>query len=112
MLNYAFVILASITVVTSFRLVGMLLISALIVIPNITAMMLGKGFKKTVLISMAISVSSVISGILVSYSFNVAPSGTIVVIAVGFLVTTLILKSTGILRKVDIKTPSKISHNS
>ena len=90
----------------------MLLISALIVIPNITAMMLGKGFKKTVLISMAISVSSVISGILVSYSFNVAPSGTIVVIAVGFLVTTLILKSTGILRKVDIKTPSKITHNS
>ena len=53
LLNYAFVILASITVVTSMRLVGILLISALIVIPNITAMMFGKGFKKTVGISMA-----------------------------------------------------------
>ena len=112
LLNYAFVILAAITVVTSFRLVGMLLISALVVIPNITAMMYGKGFKKTVCISLGISVFSVISGILVSYFFNVAASGTIVIIAVGILIGTLVLKSTGILRKVDIKTPSKITHNS
>jgi len=112
LLNYAFVVLASITVVTSMRLVGILLISALIVIPNITAMMFGKGFKKTVFISMSISVISVVSGILVSYFLNVAPSGTIVVIAVGILVGTLILKSTGLLRKVDIKKPSEITHNS
>ena len=112
LLNYAFVILAAITVVTSFRLVGMLLISALVVIPNITAMMYGKGFKKTVFISLVISVFSVISGILVSYFFNVAASGTIVIITVGILIGTLVLKSTGILRKVEIKTPSKITHNS
>ena len=112
LLNYAFVILAAITVVTSFRLVGMLLISALVVNPNITAMMYGKGFKKTVCISLGISVFSVISGILVSYFFNVAASGTIVIITVGILIGTLVLKSTGILRKVEIKTPSKITHNS
>ena len=112
LLNYAFVILASITVVTSMRLVGILLISALIVIPNITAMMFGKGFKKTVCISMGISVISVIGGILLSYSINLAPSGTIVVIAVGILVGTLVLKSTGLLQKVDIQNPSEITHNS
>ena len=112
LLNYAFVILASITVVTSMRLVGILLISALIVIPNITAMMFGKGFKKTVCISMGISVISVIGGILLSYFLNLAPSGTIVVIAVGILVGTLVLKSTGLLQKVDIKKPSEITHNS
>ena len=112
LLNYAFVILASITVVTSMRLVGILLISALIVIPNITAMMFGKGFKKTVCISMGISTISVIGGILLSYSLNLAPSGTIVVIAVGILVGTLVLKSTGLLQKIDIKNPSEITHNS
>ena len=112
LLNYAFVVLASITVVTSMRLVGILLISALIVIPNITAMMFGKGFKKTVFISMSIAVISVISGILVSYFLNVAPSGTIVVIAVGILIGTLVLKSAGILGKIDIKKPSEITHNS
>ena len=112
LLNYAFVVLASITVVTSMRLVGILLISALIVIPNITAMMFGKGFKITVFISMSIAVISVISGILVSYFLNVAPSGTIVVIAVGILIGTLVLKSAGILGKIDIKKPSEITHNS
>ena len=112
LLNYAFVVLASITVVTSMRLVGILLISALIVIPNITAMQFGKGFKKTVFISMSISVISVVSGILVSYFLNVATSGTIVVIAVGILVGTLLLKSTGLLGKIDIKNPSKLTHNS
>ena len=61
---------------------------------------------------MSISVISVVSGILVSYFLNVAPSGTIVVIAVGILIGTLILKSTGLLRKVDIKKPSEITHNS
>ena len=111
LLNYAFVVLASITVVTSMRLVGILLISALIVIPNITAMMFGKGFKKTVCISMGISVISVIGGILLSYSLNLAASGTIVVIAVGILVGTLVLKSTGILGKIDIKKPSEITHH-
>ena len=112
LLNYAFVVLASITVVTSMRLVGILLISALIVIPNITAMQFGKGFTKTVFISMSISVISVVSGILVSYFLNVAPSGTIVMIAVGILIGTLVLKSTGLLGKIDIKNPSKLTHNS
>lgn len=112
LLNYVFVILAAITVVTSMRLVGILLISALIVIPNITAMMLGKGFKKTVGIAMSISVISVVSGILLSYYYNVAPSGTIVMIAVAILVGTLAARSAGLLSKSDIKKQSKITHNS
>ena len=111
LLNYAFVVLASITVVTSMRLVGILLISALIVLPNITAMMFGKGFKKTLGISMLISVSSVISGILLSYYYNVAPSGTIVVIAVGILVSVLLLKSAGLISKIEMKKHSQLSHS-
>ena len=111
-LNYAFVILASVTVVTSMRLVGILLISALIVIPNISAMMFGKGFKKTVIISMSISVISVISGILLSYYYNVAPSGTIVMIAVAILIGVLAARSAGLISKVDIKKQPEITHNS
>jgi zinc transport system permease protein len=98
-LNYIFVILASITVITSMRLVGILLISALVVLPNITSMMFGKGFKKTVIISISISVFSVVSGIILSYYLDLAPSGTIVMITVAILVGTLIAKYTGIIGK-------------
>lgn len=112
LLNYAFVVLAAVTVVTSMRLVGILLISALIVIPNISAMMFGKGFKQTVGISMLISVVSVVGGILLSYYYNLAPSGIIVIVAVSILVGILLARSAGIIRKVDIKKKSEITHNS
>ena len=99
LLNYLFVILAAVTVVTSMRLVGILLISALIVIPNISAMMLGKGFKKTVCISMTFSTLSVIVGIILSYYFDLAPSGTIVLIAVSILLLIMSAKSAIFSRK-------------
>jgi zinc transport system permease protein len=91
-LNYIFVILASVTVITSMRLVGILLISALIVLPNITSMMFGKGFKKTILMSICISIFSVVAGIILSFYLDLAPSGTIVMISVAILVGTLIIK--------------------
>ena len=74
LLNYLFVVLASVTVVTSMRLVGILLISALIVIPNITAMLFGMGFKRTVGISVSMSVFSAAFGIILSYYLDIAPS--------------------------------------
>jgi zinc transport system permease protein len=98
-LNYLFVVLASITVITSIRLVGVLLISSLIVIPNITAMMFGKGFKKTALISAIVGVFSVLSGITISYVLNLAPGGTIVLISIGTFLATVASKYSIILNK-------------
>lgn len=105
-LNYIFVILASVTVITSMRLVGVLLISALIVLPNITSIMFGKSFKKTVAISVSISVFSVVVGIITSYYLDLAPSGTIVMISVAILVGTLTAKYFGIIgrtREIKVK---------
>ena len=98
-LNYLFVVLASITVITSIRLVGVLLISSLIVIPNITAMMFGKGFKRTALISAIVGVFSVLSGITISYVLNLAPGGTIVLISIGTFLATVASKYSIILIK-------------
>jgi zinc transport system permease protein len=91
-LNYLFIVLAGFTVITSVRLVGVLLISSLIVIPNITAMMLGKGFKKTLLISISIAVVSVVGGIVISYVMNLAPGGTIVIISVSIFLAVICIK--------------------
>jgi zinc transport system permease protein len=91
-LNYVFIVLASLTVIASMRLVGILLISSLIVIPNITAMMFGAGFKRTSLISVFISMISVVSGITLSYILNSAPSGTIVLISISIFLTTFVAK--------------------
>ncbi|MFZ0511740.1 MAG: metal ABC transporter permease, partial [Candidatus Nitrosopolaris sp.] len=100
-LNYLFIGLASLAVISSLRLVGVLLISSLIVIPNITAMMFGKGFKKTALISIIIAVSSVLLGIVVSYIANLAPGGIIVLLTIFILLGTIGGKS--ILKKIQIR---------
>ncbi|NNM03081.1 MAG: metal ABC transporter permease, partial [Nitrosopumilus sp.] len=80
-------------------LVGVLLISALFVIPNVTAIMYGKGFKQTAIISMSLSIFSVIVGILVSYILDITPAGTIVLISIGLLAGTMGIKSAGLLSK-------------
>jgi zinc transport system permease protein len=98
-LNYLFVVLASITVITSIRLVGVLLISSLTVIPNITAIMFGKGFKKTVLISALVGVFSVLSGITISYILNLSPGGTVVLISIGIFLASVASKYSIILIK-------------
>ena len=64
-INYLIIFMAGITVVTSIQLVGVLLISALFVIPNVTAIMYGRGFKQTAILSMSFSVFSVVVGILI-----------------------------------------------
>ena len=91
-INYLFIVLASITVITSIRLVGVLLISSLVVIPNITAIMFGKGFKKTIAISVSLSVFSVVTGIIISFILNLAPGGTIVLTSIFTFFSTISVK--------------------
>jgi len=96
-LNYLIVLIAGITVVTSIQLVGILLISALFVIPNVSAILYGRGFKQTAIISIAFAVSAVLAGIFLSYAFNITPSGTIVLLSITILGVSLGLKSKGII---------------
>ena len=98
-INYLIVFMAGITVVTSIQLVGVLLISALFVIPNVTAIMYGKGFKQTAIISISFSIFSVVVGILISYVFDITPAGTIVLLSISLLAVTMIIKSAGLLSK-------------
>ena len=98
-INYLIIFMAGLTVVTSIQLVGVLLISALFVIPNVTAIMYGRGFKQTAIISMSFSVFSVLTGILISYIFDITPAGTIVLFSIGLLAATMGIKSLGLLSK-------------
>jgi zinc transport system permease protein len=101
LINYIFIVLSAITVVTSIRLVGVLLISALIVLPNITALLFGRGFKKTALISVCLAIGSVVFGIVVSYIVNVPPAGAVVLVNVGVFLGSILVR--GIIRSIQFK---------
>lgn len=90
-LNLVVVVLAAIAVALSIRIVGVLLIGALMVIPVISAMQLGKGFKTTLLLSVVFSLVSVVAGLFVSYYFNLASGGAVVLVALLIFFASLIL---------------------
>lgn len=76
--NILTAVLTAITIVLGMRMMGSLLISALIVFPPLTAMRIFKSFKKVTVFSAIIAVFCFFSGMIVSYILN-TPSGATVV---------------------------------
>lgn len=91
-INTLLIILSALTVSLSIPIVGVLLISALIVIPVVSALQFKTGFVKTILIAQTISVFSVIAGIVISFYFDLASGGTIVFITLVFFVLSYLLR--------------------
>jgi zinc transport system permease protein len=86
LINTILIILAAITVSLSIPIVGVLLISALIVVPVVSALQLKKSFIKTILYAEIISLFSVISGIFASFYLNLSTGGTIVLIMLAIFI--------------------------
>lgn len=80
--NVLVVALAAITVTVSMRTVGLLLVSALMVVPVATANHLVVGFRRSMQVAMGLGVVAAVSGTIGSYEFDTAPGALIVVIAI------------------------------
>lgn len=80
-INLLIIFLAAITVSLAIPIVGTLLISALIVIPVVTALQLKTSFVKTIIYAEIISIFSVVAGIFISFYLNLSSGGTIVLIS-------------------------------
>jgi zinc transport system permease protein len=91
-INLLLITLAALTVSLAIPIIGILLISALIVIPVVSALQFRKSFKQTILIAEIISITSVISGIFVSFYLNLSTGGTIVLIALGIFFLSLFFR--------------------
>ncbi len=91
-INLLLIILTAFTVSLAIPIVGILLISALIVLPVITALQYHKSFTRTIILAEGISLLSVFSGIVISFYLDLATGGTIVLISLIIFIITLIFK--------------------
>jgi zinc transport system permease protein len=82
-LNILLAVMAAITVTVAMRVVGLLLVSALMVVPVATAQQLVRGFRATVLVALGVGVVASLAGVLGSYYADTAPGAMIVVVALG-----------------------------
>jgi zinc transport system permease protein len=79
-INAMLVLLTAVTVVLAMNVVGILLVSALLVLPAVTALQLARGFAHAMLIAALTGVCSVVAGIFVSLMLNL-PTGAAIVMA-------------------------------
>jgi zinc transport system permease protein len=80
-LNLMLTVLVAVTVVVAMRVVGILLTSALIVIPSITGLRLARNFQETLRIAVGCSLGSVLVGMVASFYINIAAGGATVLTA-------------------------------
>jgi ABC-type Mn2+/Zn2+ transport system permease subunit len=76
--------LVALTVVISIKVVGIVLVSALIVTPAAAAYQLSEDFRRMMALAVLIGVTSAIGGLLLSYALDTASGATIVLLATLF----------------------------
>ncbi len=89
-------VLTALVVVVGMQVVGILLVSALMVIPVAAAHLLRRGFRATLAWAVAFSVLAVFGGLALSFYLDIAPGGTIVMAAVAIYLAVLAFSGAGI----------------
>ena len=84
-INIILFILTAVAAVLAMKVTGIMLVSALLILPPLTALQLSVSFKTTIVASVIFSVLSVICGIIFSFLLNIPAGGTIVICNVFFL---------------------------
>ena len=91
LLNLLLAVTAAVTVTVAMRVVGLLLVSAMMVVPVATAQQVAKSFLGTAVASCAIGVVVSVSGAVGSYYLDVAPGANIVILALAvFIVVSVV----------------------
>ncbi|WP_455662407.1 metal ABC transporter permease [Pradoshia sp.] len=91
-IHFIFIVLVALVIAISMRIVGVLLVSALMTLPVAAALKIAKSFKQTIFISILFGELAVIGGLFTAYYLNLAPGGTIVVLAILVLLATILFK--------------------
>ncbi len=80
-LDILLTVLTAVTVVLGMKVVGILLVSALVVIPAAAGLQLASNFKQAIILSSVVALVSVLAGLFLSFFLDFPASGTIVVLS-------------------------------
>jgi zinc transport system permease protein len=89
-LNVALAILAAVTVALSMRIVGVLLIAALMVLPVSAGMRIAWSMLSALMLSLAIGLASMLAGLTLAYYADLPPGGTIVLVAAASVLVAML----------------------
>lgn len=93
--NILFLVALAVSIVVSIRIVGIIMISALLIIPGATARLFAKSLLSMIAISCMTGIVSVIVGLFISYEYDIASGACIVLTAAAIFFISLLLKKKG-----------------
>ncbi|MCJ7841867.1 metal ABC transporter permease [Lederbergia sp. NSJ-179] len=91
-IHFLFMLMTALVIAASMRIVGILLVSALMTLPVAASMRIARGFKQTIGLSILLGEISVIGGLISAYYLDLAPGGTIVVLSIFILLFVILFK--------------------
>jgi len=91
-INTILFLLTAITAVLAMKVAGIMLVTAMLIIPPLTALQFSVSFKMTIITSAIVAVISVIVGIIFSFLLNLPAGASIVLINVCFLLLSFVVK--------------------
>ena len=84
-INVILFLLTAIAAVLAMKVAGIMLVSAMLILPPLTALQLSISFRMTIIAAACFSILSVASGIILAFLLNLPAGGTIVIFNIGFL---------------------------
>jgi zinc transport system permease protein len=91
LLNLLLAVMTAVTVTVAMRAVGLLLVSALMVVPVAAAQLLSRGFAGTMALSMIGGLISGVIGFFLSVQFDTGTGATVVLTAIALFVLVVLL---------------------
>lgn len=96
--NLVIAVIAALTVTVAMRVVGLLLVSAIMILPVAVAQLVTSSFRRTMTVAMFTGVTVCIVGLSITYWYPLSPGATIVMVAV--LAYTLIAMAKPVITKL------------
>ena len=94
-MNIVLVMITSVAVVLAFKVVGIFLISALIIIPPVAALLISRTFKQVLWLASLFGVVSVWAGVYFSFVFDIPSGATIILVNLACLLGAYVWSKTG-----------------
>lgn len=97
-IHIIFIILVALVISASMRIVGILLVSAMMTLPVASAMRITSSFKQLMFVSILFGEAAVIAGLFLGFHLDISPGGTIVLVSIAILLCTLVLNRVGVVK--------------
>jgi len=91
-MNFLFSILIALVISMSMKVIGILLVGAMVTLPVAASMQFAKSFRQVVFFGILFGEAAMIGGILFSYFYDIATGGMVVVMGVVLLIVALLVK--------------------